>query len=938
MTVTSSPRIAGPYTGMGAAASLPFAFKVFTASDLLVTRDGMTLALGADYTVSLNSDQDEAPGGAVAITATAYPLGSVVWLGSNIPVSQGTSLPSMGPWLPKVIESALDKVTILVQQLLGTVSRAVLLPVGDSAGVLPIASARAGMYLGFDAGTGALVTMAGTASVSDAAAVAYHAAQTGAIARSIADVLNDTLDPKNLGAVGDGVHPSADQAGFQAAITADIASNQLPLGASSTIKVNKGIIIPPGVYDAGNFSFSGGAPVRMAALIPGTVVIRIPAGQYFINQSGNPFSCHFENIIFIGGLGTLNAQNTGTNVSWGAAFINCAFYNYTECAIGNQSSDSPFLKVKNCFFGTSAAPPSGQVIGICWGGFGDEMVVEDCAFGGNSYHIAIGPRLSGHISITRNYFQSGDNATNGARCLADIWIKPNASGVTNSGFGTYITYNKFGNELQNSAYPAPNILVASEDTSAGAYRAQYKPLTTTAGDVGFVSGIHMSDNRINHLSPWNAPVIRSYVSSLAAWLVERNTFEGGNPSYMVEFPNARNSDYSNNSSIFKFDNSAFSAPLLFANRHFCQLEDRACNWPGDPNSVHFWGVSDDPTLSLITACLSGFDMSYFSGSTSVATADPYGTMEYASVIGGAYTGFTDPYAGSGGPIFVEVCLARPASQALTQVFVDVVNTSGSAYALKTLVSLPATGVFGRFTVPVILPANANPGSWQARVYGQNVISGTSDTFVCGDLIVSKGRGRFGRARVLAQYLPSPRNQRLVGGAQNTWPTGWSYSVANGTLSGVTVTVNRVSTDAFGDFVEIALTGTSTSAGNLIFRFDPQRSMDVVYGSNIRAFVGVRLMSGNLSTATTSTGRDGSTGPCALGIASHGSNDVQQQQAIVCFTPTTTYQVFGRTMTTSGGYFNGSVDYGWALFALGYPSGVATNVTFRLYAPTFQRSK
>lgn len=63
MTVPSTARRAGPYTGNGSTTTFSFTFKTFAAGDLLVTRmDALgletTLVLNSDYSVSLNVDQD----------------------------------------------------------------------------------------------------------------------------------------------------------------------------------------------------------------------------------------------------------------------------------------------------------------------------------------------------------------------------------------------------------------------------------------------------------------------------------------------------------------------------------------------------------------------------------------------------------------------------------------------------------------------------------------------------------------------------------------------------------------------------------------------------------------------------------------------------------------------------------------------------------------
>ena len=73
MTVASTLRRAGPYTGNGATREFAFTFKVFEAKDLSVYRSTDTveelLVLDTDYSVELESDQDNSPGGKVILKA-----------------------------------------------------------------------------------------------------------------------------------------------------------------------------------------------------------------------------------------------------------------------------------------------------------------------------------------------------------------------------------------------------------------------------------------------------------------------------------------------------------------------------------------------------------------------------------------------------------------------------------------------------------------------------------------------------------------------------------------------------------------------------------------------------------------------------------------------------------------------------------------------------
>ncbi len=136
MTISSETRKAGPYTGNGLTTSFSFAFKVFTAADLLVVRTDLalfetTLVLNTDYTVTLNSNQDSNPGGTVVLPG-ALTTGFLLTLSSQVGALQATDLTNQGGFYPSVLNTALDKLTILVQQLKEQVGRAVKTDISSS--------------------------------------------------------------------------------------------------------------------------------------------------------------------------------------------------------------------------------------------------------------------------------------------------------------------------------------------------------------------------------------------------------------------------------------------------------------------------------------------------------------------------------------------------------------------------------------------------------------------------------------------------------------------------------------------------------------------------------------------------------------------------------------------------------------------------------------
>jgi hypothetical protein len=173
MTISSTTRVAGPFIGSGSTATFPFSFKVFDQTDLqvvqLTTATGAlaTLTLTADYTASLNADQDANPGGSITLTAGNLAAGFSLAITTDIDALQGLALLNGGGFYPDVVNAALDRLTILVQQLLEQTKRALQAPITDAAvGALPPVAERAGKLLVFDAnGNPSLMTVAAGGTV-----------------------------------------------------------------------------------------------------------------------------------------------------------------------------------------------------------------------------------------------------------------------------------------------------------------------------------------------------------------------------------------------------------------------------------------------------------------------------------------------------------------------------------------------------------------------------------------------------------------------------------------------------------------------------------------------------------------------------------------------------------------------------------------------------
>lgn len=159
MTISSTLRKAGPYPGNGSADTFPFSFKVFEAADVVVVRledatsAETTLTLTTDFTVALNVDQNSNPGGSITLVSGNLPAGYQVVITSDIEPLQETDLTNQGGFYPEVINDALDRSTILIQQQASEINRSIRFSLTNTIGSFEItqnAAARANKVLGFD--------------------------------------------------------------------------------------------------------------------------------------------------------------------------------------------------------------------------------------------------------------------------------------------------------------------------------------------------------------------------------------------------------------------------------------------------------------------------------------------------------------------------------------------------------------------------------------------------------------------------------------------------------------------------------------------------------------------------------------------------------------------------------------------------------------------
>ena len=132
MAISTETRRSDRYACDGTQTAFPFAFKVFDATEVGVTvaLDGQTeSSLTTDqYTVSLNADQDNSPGGTVTVN-TAPASGTVLVVVSQVAYEQPIVITNNGGFYPALLNEANDRSVILSQQLKETLDRALIVPV-----------------------------------------------------------------------------------------------------------------------------------------------------------------------------------------------------------------------------------------------------------------------------------------------------------------------------------------------------------------------------------------------------------------------------------------------------------------------------------------------------------------------------------------------------------------------------------------------------------------------------------------------------------------------------------------------------------------------------------------------------------------------------------------------------------------------------------------
>lgn len=136
MAVEYIKRLAGPYVGDGTGQkTFSFGFLIFDESDVYVAvaassdSEPSDLQQGTDYTVSMNADQSATPGGTITLTSECgLAKDAVLVIGSAVDYTQTLDLTNYTRFAPELITTELDRIVVMIQQIVELLGRVVQVP------------------------------------------------------------------------------------------------------------------------------------------------------------------------------------------------------------------------------------------------------------------------------------------------------------------------------------------------------------------------------------------------------------------------------------------------------------------------------------------------------------------------------------------------------------------------------------------------------------------------------------------------------------------------------------------------------------------------------------------------------------------------------------------------------------------------------------------
>ena len=238
-------------------------FPFFSLDDINVI---VTSAAGVDTTLTRGSGtgtfavvgtsvDDGFSGGYVTLGDTYSDAATKYTIFRDIDIERTTDFPTSGPFNISSLNTELDKIFAIEQELETKVGRTIKLPDSDSGtAILPNASARSNKYMAFDS-SGDLIATAGTADTTP-----ISSAMTPVVGGStLANARTEFFSGTNLSFDGSGNVKSTNVVADVLQLDDDDDSNSIKLQAPSAVTTTTTFTLPNGDGDSGQTLITNGS-------------------------------------------------------------------------------------------------------------------------------------------------------------------------------------------------------------------------------------------------------------------------------------------------------------------------------------------------------------------------------------------------------------------------------------------------------------------------------------------------------------------------------------------------------------------------------------------------------------------------------------------------------------------------------------------------------
>jgi hypothetical protein len=394
LTVTTNTNKA-QHLGNGVTTAFPYSFRIFSASDLVVTRTD--LETGVDSTLVLNTDYTVTGAGSYngghVVTPVAPADGTRLTILRSIPVTQGTDLRNQGSYFAETHEDVFDRLTMIDQQQQEQLDRSIVFPASDnveSHGDMPTAGSRANNLLGFDA-DGKPIAVAPASQSATALQIALAQANGGSLIGGVGQVVSSIAALRALlktsasnkafatgyYANGDGgggpyYYDSSDTTSADNGGTIIVANDggRWKLSHNGTVSMDqfgaKGDFVPSTGAGTDDRAAIQGALTWAASYAGGATLIAGIGKRYYLGTGYSDTTINAQ--LVVGSRTTTNAANNLTIETYGSEFyvgaagfgisfanansckwLGLRIFGYTGGTLGSsRENDAPVLINRNC--------------------------------------------------------------------------------------------------------------------------------------------------------------------------------------------------------------------------------------------------------------------------------------------------------------------------------------------------------------------------------------------------------------------------------------------------------------------------------------------------------------------------------------------------------------------------------------------------------------